>query len=247
VDKPAIRTFAIVLAVVFAIGTPIWRELVDFGINQAAFASAGNETLRAAGWAFSIWGVIYLASAIYAGWQALPSTPESPLLRAVGWPSAIGLAACADWIFVSAMNWRWLSVLVILIAAGSILFGLWRAEPKKDTVSPAARRIMLWPLGLLGGWLTAAAALNILTVATAEGLVGGQSAAAFAVAGLIAVTAAALAMLARTRSLFYAAAVVWAFIGVWAAERADAVLVAWLALACAAITALGWVAFSRRP
>lgn len=245
-NKPPIRTVVIVLAVAFAIATPIWRELVDFGISQAQFAAPGNETLRAAGWAFSIWGVIYAGVAVYGVWQALPRTPESPLLRAVGWPSAFGIGACADWIIASALDWRWLSVVIILIAAGSTLFALWRAVPEAGTVSATERRIVLWPLGLLGGWLTAAAALNILMVATAEGLIGPANATAFAGVGLAVVTAVALAMLARTRSLFYAAAVVWAFVGIWAAERADSGFIAWLALACAAITALGWAAFSRR-
>jgi len=78
------------------------------------------------------------------------------------------------------------------------------------------------------------------------GLIGPDNATGFAAAGLAVVTAVALTMLARTCSLFYAAAVVWAFVGIWAAERADSGLIAGLALACAAITALGWAAFSRR-
>ena len=135
-NKPPIRTIAIVLAVAFAIVLPIWRELVDFGLTQAEFARQGDETLRAAGYAFSIWSIIYLGLVIYAVWQALPSTPEGPLLRAVGWPSAFGIGACADWIFVSSMDWRWLSVVVILIAAGSTLFALWRAAWRPARSSP---------------------------------------------------------------------------------------------------------------
>ena len=48
-NKPPIRTIAIVLAVALAIGLPIWREIVDFGLTQSEFAREGDETLRAAG------------------------------------------------------------------------------------------------------------------------------------------------------------------------------------------------------
>ena len=246
-NKPPIRTIAIVLAVVFAIGLPIWRELVDFGLTQSEFARQGDGTLRAAGYAFSIWSVIYLGLAIYAVWQALPSTPESPLLRAVGWPSAIGIGACGDWIFVSAMDWRWLSVVVILIAAGSTLFALWRAVPEGDSVSARDRRIVLWPLGLLGGWLTAASALNIVTVMTTEGLAGQPS--AVAIAALSAVAVVALGMLARTRSIPYGLAVLWALAGVWVAERGDNPTAAWVAVGWGVVLILAglYLARARRP
>lgn len=242
-NKPTVRTLAIVLAVAFAIGLPIWRELVDFGLTQAEFARQGDGTLRAAGYAFSIWSVIYLGLVIYAVWQALPSTPESPLLRAVGWPSALGIGACADWIFVSAMDWRGLSVVVILIAIGSTLFALWRAVPEAESVSARERRIVLWPLGLLGGWLTAAAALNIVTVMTMEGLAAQPT--AVAIAALSAVAAVALVMLARTRSVPYGLAVLWALVAVWVAERGDNPTVAWAAVGWAVVLSLGGLYLAR--
>ena len=45
--------------------------------------------VQPAGWAFSIWGLIYLGLIVYAVRQLLPKTRESEMLRAFGWPSAI--------------------------------------------------------------------------------------------------------------------------------------------------------------
>jgi len=41
-----------------------------------------------AGYAFAIWGPIFLLGLVYAAYQMLPSRREDPLLRWVGWPLA---------------------------------------------------------------------------------------------------------------------------------------------------------------
>lgn len=239
--KPALRTLMVVLATLFAIAAPILQNIGDIGLSPAEFSDKGDETLRAAGYAFSIWSLIYLALIAYAGWQARPRTPESPLLRAVAWPSVIGIAGCGLWVFVTAADWRWGTVAVIAASAAATIHALWRAGPE---TGQQGRWIALWPLGLLGGWLTAATALNVVTVATMEGLVGNSTATASGV--LAAVAGVALAVIARTRSLPYALAVVWALAAVFVAERADNPIAAWFAVALAGVIALAWIYFARR-
>jgi hypothetical protein len=46
-----------------------------------------------AGYAFTIWSLIFTLSLGYAVWQALPSERENPLLRRVGWLTASVMAA----------------------------------------------------------------------------------------------------------------------------------------------------------
>ncbi|HEX6860218.1 MAG TPA: hypothetical protein VF138_08495 [Caulobacteraceae bacterium] len=234
-SKPAIRTLFVVLATVFAIAVPAIQALADFGLSAGEFSYQGDQTLRAAGYAFAIWSVIYAGLVLYAVWQALPRTPESPLLRAVAWPSVIAIAGCGVWILVTAVNWRWASVLVILVTTACAILAIWRAAP--ETVN-SRRWIVLWPLGLLAGWLTAATALNIVTVATMEGLVGAPTATALVT--LAAVAMVALAVIARTRSLPYALALIWALIGVFVAQQAGKPTVAWVAVGLAVLVALAW-------
>ncbi len=93
---------------------------------------------------------------------------------------------------------------------------------------------MWWPLGLLAGWLTVAAALNILTVMTAEGLLDDLPRAA-AFAGIVGVLIAALFVLRATRLAAFGAPVAWGLIAVWAAERATKGDVASLALGAAVL------------
>ena len=238
--KPPIRTALVVAAPVFAIAAPAIQSAMGLGLSASEFSRQGDGTLRAAGYAFSIWGVIYAGLAIYAVWQALPRTPESPLLRAVAWPSVIGIAGCGLWIFISALNWRWATVAVIAASTAAIIFALWRAASETER-----GRIVLWPLGLLGGWLTAATALNLLTIMTAEGLIAPAQATTAAIAGLSGVAAVALAVIARTRSAPYAAAILWALAAVWVAERADNPPVAWVAVGWAVVVILGGLYLAR--
>ncbi len=238
--KPALRTALVVLATVFAIGAPIVHALTGFGITQQEFARQGDETLRAAGYAFSIWGVIYAGLAFYAVWQALPRTPESPVLRAVAWPSVVAVAGCGVWIFISALDLRWASVAVIVVSAGAAITAVWRAAPHAEV------RQAQWPLGLLAGWLTAAAALNILTVATAEGTIPAGQQVQAAIGGIAGVAVATAAVLARTRSAPFAIAVVWALVGVWAAHRTEGGVIPALAIATAVATLGAWLLLRRR-
>ena len=88
---PAQRTRRLVVlaAAVFAVVVPLVQNLAGLGLTQAEFAADGNQTLRVAGYAFSIWGLIYLGLLAYAVRQVLPQTGESVLINRMGWPSAV--------------------------------------------------------------------------------------------------------------------------------------------------------------
>ena len=51
----------------------------------------GDETLRAAGYAFSIWTLIYAGLIAYAAYQARPGAEDTPVLRRLGWLSALAI------------------------------------------------------------------------------------------------------------------------------------------------------------
>lgn len=238
------RQIAILLATGFAILTPVVRAVGDIGISQAAFARAGDETLRAAGYAFSIWSLIYLGLAAYAVWQALPRNRESRLLATVGWPSALAIAGCGVWIWASAADARWLTVVIILVSAAAMTLGAVRAARRREGGWKEGL-LAMWPLGLLAGWLTIASALNILSVLTAEGLIGAATSEAWAVGGILAVTPVGLAVLAISRLAAFGVPIAWGFAAVAVAERTDQPSIALLAAFAAAVVTVatlwaGW-------
>jgi hypothetical protein len=233
-QKPAGRSVAVMAAAVLAVAA---APLISWlGLPAAeAFAREGNSTLRAAGYAFSIWGLIYLGLLVYGLWQLVRQTPETPILRAVAWPSAIAMTGCAAWLLAAALDLKALTVLIITGSVVAVIAGLLRARPHRREVGPGTRFFIFWPLGLLAGWLTIASFINLITVLTAWGVIGPELARPAAFAGILGVLMVGAAVIWRLRHLAYGLPIVWGLIAVWAAEHTDKPQVGLAALGAAAL------------
>jgi len=241
----ALRKTSVAAALAFALGAPALQAIAGLGLDQAEFAEAGDSTLRAAPYAFSIWSLIYAGLLAYTVRQAL--APDGALWRAVGWPSVIAIAGCGAWIVASALDARWASVVIILASASACALALLRAAPIDRPASWKDRLTVFWPLGLLSGWLIAASALNILNVLTAEALIGEASARPAALIGLAAACVAAIVLVQRTMMPIIAAPVVWGLVAIFAAEQRMEPVTGYAALFGAIVLAgfAAWLA-SRR-
>ena len=236
---------AVLAAVAFAIGSPILQSMANIGLSPSEFSRSGDQTLRAAGYAFSIWGLIYAGLLAFGVYQALPSKRKDPRLAVIRGPALVAIAGIGLWIWASAFDARWASVAIILVSAACLTFGLHRtarATPRPDL---KVRALVCWPLSLLAGWLTIAGAINILTVLTAEALIGPYPRAA-ALAGVAAVLAVALIVLRSHGTLLYGAPIAWGLVAVWFAENGSKVDVAVLALVSAVLVA-AYAAWQSRP
>lgn len=242
-SRTAPRRFAVFAAVTAAVAVPAVQAWLKLGLSQAEFASQGDSTLRAAGYAFSIWGLIYLGLIAYALFQA--RARDTALLRAFGWPSAVAIAACALWIVAAALNLRAASVAVILVGAA---FAVAPLLGRPQAASATERLVVLWPNAALAGWLTIASALNILTVLTAEGRIPAAQAMTWALAGLAVVLAAGAAIALRSRSAVHLLPIAWGLGGVYVAEKLRQPTVSLVAATGAVVLLLlaGWIAARRR-
>jgi hypothetical protein len=242
--KPPGRSIAVMAAAVLAvIAAPL---IAVAGLPGAAsFSETGDETLRAAGYAFSIWGLIYAGLVAYGVWQLVRQTPETPVLRAVAWPSAAAMTGCAAWLLAAALDLKALTVLIIVASAAVMVFGLLRARPHRREVGPGTRFFIFWPLGLLAGWLTIASFIDLLTVLTAWGLIGPDGARFAALAGIAGALLVGGAVVWRLGHLAYGLPIVWGLIAVWAAEHAAKPQVGQAALAAAGVMLLVSLAAGR--
>ena len=240
---PAARRIAVAASVAAAIAIPGAQAALHLGLSQAEFAAQGDTTVRAAAAAFSIWGLIYLGLAAYAVFQA--RARETPVLAAFGWPSAIAVAACAAWIIASALDLKSASVVIILIGAGAAISAVLKRPRPQDLTE---RLLVAAPNTLLAGWLTIASVLNIVTVATAFGLVGPGQADVWAAGAVAVLMAVAGAVAWRSRSAVYLLPIAWGLAWVFVAERPDRPLLSGLAAACAvlALAAAAWLAARGR-
>ena len=247
-DSTAGRKIAVIAAVTFAIMVPALQALTGWGQTAAEFSNDGDQTLRAAGYAFSIWGVIYAGLALYAVFQALPGRAEPHLMASVGWPSAVAGLGCGLWIIASAADLDWATVVIILASTGAVTWGLIAARVRDLGLIGLSRYLVVWPLGLLAGWLTVASAVNILTVLTAQGAIDPAHPLAPALAGIGITTLIAAIVAERIKAPTYGLAVAWGLAAVGVAEWGPKPLVGAAGYAGAALILMltVWLAFRRK-
>ncbi|WP_292070662.1 hypothetical protein [Brevundimonas sp. UBA7534] len=251
---PAQRTrrLLVLAAAVFAVVVPLVQNLAGLGLTQAEFAADGNSTLRVAGYAFSIWGLIYVGILAYAVRQVLPQTGESDMIRRLGWPSAVAFFGIGLWIVVAAMNLKAASVAVIFAALIALLIPLLVLAPLARGLGrfERDRLLVLWPLAALAGWLTVAAPLNLITTLTAfQALPEMLAPGGWAILAIVVTTAVALGVTAALRTLVYPLPPAWGLLGAFVAEHGQKPAVAFTALACAMLLLIGGVllAFRLKP
>lgn len=192
-----------------------------------------DPLVQPAGYAFGIWGVIYLWLLGHAGY-GLFARADDAAWDATRWPMIVSLVIGAAWLGVALTSplWATLLIWVMLVAALAALF-------------PAARggdrAWLALPVGLYAGWLTAASWVAIGLTGAGYGIGPGQTGwAVIGLAGAIATAAAVQWRLPRTPS--YGIAAVWALVAVvvrnFGTAPGLAALAALGALALAGL--LGW-------
>lgn len=196
-----------------------------------------------AGYAFSIWSLIFALSLAYAVWQALPAQRGNPLLRRVGWPTAAAFAGSTLWQLVFPAGWYGVSVVLIVATLVSLAVAVGRTAGWRTPLSGAERWLVWIACGIYLGWITVATVANAAQALLAGGVVHlGLGAETWGVVMLIAAGLIASAVTLRTRNAGYPLAVIWALVAVFAARRAPPVVtqsatVAYTALGVAAVVA----------
>jgi len=205
------RAFAIltfVAAVAFAASPFLTNGFNGFAPGQFPVPQ-DDPPVQPAGYAFSIWGLIYLWLIAGTGFGLL-ARADAPGWRAGRAPLFLSLAVGSSWIAVAQISViaATVQIWVMLIAALIALARTGRSD----------RWLQTEPVGIYAGWLTAAASVSVGLVLAGYGLTS-ETVAAFAGLLLALVIASAMQRL-RPDSLAYPAAVIWALAGVIAANLA---------------------------
>jgi hypothetical protein len=228
----AILLFAAALAFASA---PFWSDgFGGFDPNRYPDPQV-NPPVQPAGYAFAIWGPIYLWLLAHAAF-GLFSRADDAGWDATRWPLFLSLAVGASWISVAQRSPVMATVLIWIMLAGA-LAALLRA-PRGD------RWLLAGPVGLYAGWLTAASFVAL-------GLLGGGydillPDAGWAWVALLAALVTVTAVQSRVpHAPEYGLAAAWAFAAVGVANWGQSVLLVAAALLAAAGAAAYALALGR--
>ena len=206
------------LVLLTALAMPVVAWLSNtwaFGPDNGTISDRYPTLLVAAGYAFSIWGVIFLLDAAYAIWQATGERRRDATLDRVAPWAAAGFLLTTIWMPMFSQQLFWACLLVIFGALGCLL--RCAVLLSRDAVPARGQRGWAWlPLSLHAGWLSLAAFLNLAQVIVAHDLAPADRQLPWSLA-LFAIAAAMLLVFnQRMRgNLAYAAAVLWGLVAVY--------------------------------
>lgn len=201
------------LVLALAIAQPVLGYLPNVtGLPTVAQRALELETVaQPAGYAFGIWGVIYLWSLVlaFSTWRRnlLTSTQARRVLPGV----CVAFAANAAWVpYVCAYGLDLVSVLILAVGAAGAVRALYGLD---------GRDVSFWrlrgPLGLLAGWMCIALVPNVASALLGLGVGGLQGPPVTTAVVLIAIAGSLCAVLAwRLPASTFALAVIWGLLAI---------------------------------
>ena len=158
------KLFVLVVAILQVVAAA-WLSVGSFENSDKDF----TVFIQPAGWAFSIWGLIYLLSFIYAIYQILPIN-ENNLLKQTRLPAALGFSGSILWlVFAGMTNWLiWFTVPTLMLMA-FVFTMLIRADA--TGLSNRERFFSQTVLFPYAAWTAVAFWLNLQSVMAEEGLI----------------------------------------------------------------------------
>jgi hypothetical protein len=130
-----------------------------FGATNTDLSKKYQTLVTPAGWAFSIWGPIFIWEGVFTIAQMLPRYRASPVLPAI---APFWWAAClfqVTWSLVFAQEWITGALVMMLSILAALLCLLWYADSVQCTSLPEFW-LLRAPFSLHAGWIIAASAVN---------------------------------------------------------------------------------------
>ncbi|MGB3299570.1 MAG: tryptophan-rich sensory protein [Phormidesmis sp.] len=112
-----------------------------------------------AGYAFAIWGLIYIGLIAYGIYQVLPAQRHDPILAKVSWGIIGACAFQIIWLAVFLTFHFWWSVLFMLGILVCLAFAYVQTRLARPTRK--VRWLLQAPISVYFGWITVAAVVNV--------------------------------------------------------------------------------------
>lgn len=206
------------------------------GYDPSLFpVDVGRPAVQPAGYAFSIWSVIYLWLIVHAVFGLWKRADDAAWAR-TRLPLTVTIGVGVVWLWIAGQSAIWGTVTIWIMAAGALTAFL-RAPTEPD------RWLLSGPLAIFAGWLTAAAAVSTGVLIAGYGVLSNVGSALAMLAVVLGI--ALVVQMRKPRMPVYGLTVIWALVGVIVANWGDLAVVAWAA-AAGAVVMLGALVLTGR-
>jgi benzodiazapine receptor len=152
-DSDRLRSVAVVVTAVAQAAVGLGAQfLADPASTTGVISDENRSPVTPAGYAFTVWGLIYLASLALALYQARPDQRGREVHRRTGWWLVGGFAASTGWVPIFSTRTIWLSQLVILALVGCLAVAACRFTRLGPAPTRTERLALRLPVTLYLGW-----------------------------------------------------------------------------------------------
>ena len=191
------------------------------GKVTAEISDANFTLITPAGYVFSIWGVIYILLGLFVVFQALPSQKEKDYQNRIGWFFVLSSILNIVWLFLWQFEYLIFSVPVMFMLLGSLIAIYVRLDIGKSKVDLRERIAIHLPFSTYLGWITIASIANVATALVSLTWDGfGINSETWALLIIIVALLLSLIVITTRKDVAYGLVIVWAFLGISAAQTA---------------------------
>lgn len=196
------------------------------GNTMGSLSNLYDNYFTPAGYAFSIWGFIYIGLIGNAVYQFRNIQSNDTIIMAT-WLSLANLANCV-WVFLWLYEFTALSIL----AMTAILFFLLRLTVLLKIGFRKQSLWSWWPISVYTGWITVALAANISAYLAKIHWSEGLSETGWSVAIILIATAIYLFLILKRRLAYSGYVGVWAILAIAVKQWGEQTTIQWTAIGC---------------
>lgn len=215
------------------------------GQTVAEVSEKYPSLITPAGYAFTIWGLIYLTMAIFAIFQ-LNKGKKIRLFRVIFPYFLLNVISNVLWLIAFQHEMIGISVLIMAITLGSLIVIFKYFYRLKGSLSTTHRYFFQVPFSMYFGWITVASIVNVAAFLNSLEIGFLNSyAPLLAMIMLIVATALGIYILLSKNDYIYILVLIWAFVAIWVAQSEDSLVMntaKFGAIAMAAIAAIHFTA-----
>ncbi len=234
--KNSHKVYAILNLIVLAI-IIFWNYWVNAkGIDGNTVSSLSSEYINLftpAGYAFSIWGLIFLAlfaQAIFFISRAFSPTKDSDFLSQIGPYLIMANIGNGLWIYMWLMEYTGISVVVMLGILASLIITILNTNMERWDAPRPIIFLLWWPIALYSGWIAVATIANISAYLAKAGWTGGISELTWAIIMIIIAVIVNLFMVVTRNLREFACVGIWALIAIAVRHWGSMPTIQWTAL-----------------